>query len=454
MTKPTSVQPTRAQWAALAAVIISSSVAFLDGSVVNLALPALARELHAGFSEQQWVVDGYLLSMSALLLLGGTLGDIFGRKRIYIIGLIGFGLTSLICALMPTAGALVAARVVQGVFGAMLVPGALAIITTNFRPEQRGLAFGRWTAWSSAATAVGPPLGGWLIDAASWRLIFLINLPLIAASLWLGWSSISESRDTHPRRLDLTGGLLAMAALAGITYGLIEGPPQHWPAPTVGALVIGLMLAIAFLFAERRVKDPMLSLDLFRSANFTATNAVTLAMYGALGGLFFGLVIYLQSAVGYSSLQAGLATIPVTICLLLFSSRVGEWSGRIGPRIFMTAGPILSGLGMLWLWPLHAGSPYVTAIFPGILLFGLGLALTVAPLTTTVMASVDERHSGIASAVNNAVARVAGLLVVATLGLFGTAHAYQFTIGLCSSLAIIAGLIAWFTIKNPAKAGH
>lgn len=435
----------------LAAVIISSSVVFLDGSVVNLALPALAREFGASFAAQQWIVDGYLLSLSALILLGGTLGDIFGRKRVYLIGLLGFGLTSLLCAVMPSSGALIAARLLQGVFGALLVPGALAIITTNFTAAQRGKAFGIWTAWSSAATAVGPPLGGYLIDAASWRWIFLINLPLIAISLFLALPAIKETRDSRPRRLDVLGAALAIASLAGITYGLIEGPAQHWPLVSQLAILVGVVLGAVFVYTESRQRDPMLSLSLFRSPNFTATNLVTFAMYGALGGLFFALIIYLQSVMGYSSLQAGLSLIPVTIMLLALSSRVGAWAGRVGPRLFMTAGPITAGLGMALLWPLHPGSSYLTEVLPGIVLFGLGLALTVAPLTTTVMASVDESQSGIASAVNNAVSRVSGLLVVAVLGLLGTAQVYRFSVGLCATLAIIAGLIAWFTIKNPDR---
>jgi EmrB/QacA subfamily drug resistance transporter len=448
-----SAKPNRQQWLALTAVIISSSVVFLDGSVVNLALPALARDLHAGFTAQQWVVDGYLLSLSALILLGGTLGDIFGRKRVYLIGLIGFGLTSLLCAVVPSAGALVAARLLQGVFGALLVPGALAIITTNFASDQRGLAFGRWTAWSSAATAVGPPFGGWLIDVASWRLVFLINLPLIAASLLLALPSIQESRDPNPRRLDLTGALLAMLSLGSLTYALIEGPPRHWPAGLLVLLAAAVVFGVLFVIYEARAKDPMLPLRLFRSPNFSATNIVTFAMYGALGGLFFALVIYLQSVVGYTSMQAGMASLPVTFMLLLLSSRVGALSAKRGPRLFMTLGPIIAGLGMLLLWPLGPGAHYLTHVLPGIILFGLGLAITVAPLTTTVMASVPEISSGIASAVNNAVARVAGLLVVAMLGLFGAsiAQTYHPAIALCAGLALAAGLIAWFTIKNPSR---
>jgi EmrB/QacA subfamily drug resistance transporter len=442
------------QGRALAAVIISSSVVFLDGTVVNLALPAIARELHAGFAAQQWVVDGYLLSLSALILLGGTLGDIFGRKRIYLLGLAGFGLVSLACAVMPTAGALIAARLLQGVFGALLVPGALAIITTNFAPAERGRAFGLWTAWSSAATAVGPPLGGYLIDTTSWRWVFLINLPLIALSLFLALPAIKESRDPHHRRVDFPGVLLAMLSLGSLTYGLIEGPPQHWPAGALLCVIAGLILGLVFIAYESRAADPMLNVKLFHSANFTATNIVTFAMYGALGGLFFALIIYLQSVVGYSSLQAGLSMLPVTILLLLLSPRVGALSAKLGPRLFMTIGPIIAGLGMLWLWPLHHGSSYALGVLPGIVLFGLGLATTVAPLTTTVMASVAEANSGIASAVNNAISRVAGLLVVALLGLFGAtiAATYHPAIALSATLAIIAGLIAYATIKNPRSA--
>jgi EmrB/QacA subfamily drug resistance transporter len=439
---------TKRQLQALIAVTLSSSVVFLDGTVVNLALPKLASSLHAGFTAQQWTVEGYLLTLSALILLGGTLGDIFGRKRVYLMGLLGFGLSSLVCAVAPTAGALVAARLLQGVFGALLIPGALAIIETNFRPEQRGGAFGRWTAWSSAATAVGPLLGGYLIDAVSWRAVFLINLPLVLLSFWLAVPSVHESRDDWPRRVDSWGAGLAMLALAGITYGLIQGPPQHWSAGPVAALVVGAALAVIFVVVERRAADPMLNLALFRSRNFTGANLTTFAMYGALSGFFFAYVIYAQTALGFSSLMAGLSTLPITLCLLLLSRRAGAWSDRYGPRLFMTIGPILAGLGMAALWWLHPGVP-MWAPLPGIIVFGIGMALTVAPLTTTVMAAVDETSAGIASAVNNAVSRVAGLVIIALLGLFGAASSYRFSVALCAGLAIVAGIISWLLIKNP-----
>ncbi len=438
---------TRRQWQALLAVTISSSAVFLDGTVVNLALPQLARELGGGLVAQQWIVEGYMLSLSALILLGGTLGDIFGRKRVYLLGLVGFGLASLVCAAASTAEALVAARIVQGVAGALLVPGALAIIETNFAPAQRGIAFGRWTAWSSAATAAGPLLGGYLIDAVSWRAVFLINLPLVAVSVWLAIQGIRDSRDDWPRRVDIPGAVLAAAALAGLTYGLIEGPPQHWTMLPVGALVLGAALGTGFIWRERRAADPMLNLALFRSRNFTGTNLVTFAMYGALSGFLFAYVIYAQTKLGYSSLAAGLTTLPVTLCMLLLAGRAGRWATRIGARPFMTAGPIILGVSVIILGFLKPGMP-VWAPLPGLILFGLGLSLTVAPLTTTVMAAVKDTDAGIASAVNNAVSRVAGLVVVALLGLWGASHLYAAAVWLCAALAIGAGILAWFWIDH------
>ena len=439
---------TKRQRLALIAVILSSSVVFLDGSIVNLALPKIAHDLGAGFSSLQWVAEGYLLSLSALILLGGTLGDIRGRKRIYMVGLAGFGVTSLLCAVMPSIQTLIAARILQGVFGALLIPGALAIIETNFPAHERGPAFGHWTAWTSAAMAVGPLLGGYLIDTFSWRWIFFINIPLLIASFMLARRGIKESHDPAPRRLDLAGAWLGAMALVGVTYGLIEGPVQHWGWLSSASLGLGVVLAVVFVMVERRVSDPMLSLELFRSQNFDAANLTTFALYGALGGFFFALTIYLQTTVGFSSLEAGLSTLPVTLFLVFLSSRFGAIAGRVGARRFMTAGPILVGLGIFWLWPLHHGAVYWRDILPGICLFGLGMSMTVAPLTTTVMAAVGHAHSGIASAVNNAVARVSGLLIIALLGLLGTAYVYQFTVVLCGVLAIVAGLTSYALLRE------
>jgi len=430
------------------AVIIGSGVVFLDGSVVNLALPKMAEMLSAGFSGQQWIVDGYLLTLSALILLGGSLGDILGRKKIYMWGVVGFGVASLLCALAPTIETLIGARIIQGIFGAMMIPGALALINTNFSADLRGKAIGMWTAATSAIIAGGPLVGGYLIDAVSWQAIFLINVPLLILVVWLGLPAIKESKTATHRKVDWWGAGFAVAALGGLTYGLIEGPVTHWSVPAVGALVMGVVAAGLFVWCEHTRKDPMLPLRLFGSRNFTGVNITTFAMYGALGGFFFILTIYLQTTLGYESMEAGLATLPVSIMLIFLSGRVGAIAGKLGPRWFMTVGPILAGLGILLLLPLHQGSEYLWHILPGILLFGLGLAATVAPLTTTVLASAEEDDSGIASAVNNAVSRVSGLIVVALLGLFGAGQAYQFAVLLCGGLAIVAGILSAVLIRN------
>ena len=439
---------TSQQRRALLAVIIGSGVVFLDGSVVNLALPKMADTLHANFAGQQWVVDGYLLTLSALILLGGSLGDIFGRKKVYLWGALGFGLASLFCAVAPTIEVLVAARLVQGIFGALMVPGALALIETNFSAVQRGKAIGQWTAATSGIIAAGPLVGGYLIDVATWRWIFLLNIPLLLVVAWLGAAAIKESTPEANRKVDIGGALLAVVALGGLTYGLIEGPVSRWEMAPVVSLASGVIAALIFVWWEYSRKDPMLPLRLFRSRNFTGANATTFAMYGALGGFFFIFTIYLQTTLHYSSMMAGLAAFPVTILLMSLSSRIGNLTSRYGPRWFMTVGPILAGLGILMLLPVGPGSEYATDILPGVVLFGLGMATTVAPLTTTVLASVRPYDAGIASAVNNAVSRVSGLFVVAALGVFGAGHAYSFAVLLCGGLAIGAGLLAAGLIRN------
>jgi EmrB/QacA subfamily drug resistance transporter len=434
------------RWA-LAGVILSSSVVFLDGTVVNLALPHIGRQFGGGLADLQWVAEGYLLALSALILVGGTLGDLRGRKRMYLTGLVGFGLTSLLCAAAPSMPLLIAARVLQGVCGALLIPGALAIIETNFEPGQRGSAFGRWTAWTSGAMIVGPLLGGYIIDVWSWRWIFFLNLPLVVASVLLGLANITESRDPKPRRLDWVGATLAALVLAGLTYGLVEGPARQWEPLELGALIAGLVLLPVFLWHQLHTHQPMLEVRLFRSRVFTGVNLMTFAMYGALGGFMFALVIYLQNGLGWTSLAAGLSTMPMTLIMLVLSRRAGEWAAKRGARLFLTVGPWLAAAGMVWLAPLRPGADYLTGVLPGIGLFGLGMALLVAPLTTTVMGAVDEAHVGIASAINNAVARVSGLLVVAVLGLLGVGALYPFATGLSIMLAFLAGLIAWFMLR-------
>lgn len=433
----------------LLATILGSGVVFLDGTIVNLALPHISNSLHAGFSDLQWIADGYLLSLSSLILLGGSLGDIFGRKRAYLIGLAGFGIVSLLCGLSPNVNFLIGFRILQGIFGALLVPGGLAIINTNFSREERGAAIGKWSAWSGILAAIGPLVGGYIIDATSWRWIFFINVPLIILCGLFARRGVEESRDQRVRKVDARGAALAALALAGITYGLIEGPVNKWQAKALVPLIGGFIIAACFILYESRNKDPMVRLSLFRSRNFSGSNTMTFTMYGALAGFMFALVIYMQTKLGYSAIKAGASLLPVSIMLLLFSSRVGRLSTKYGPRYFMTIGPLLAAAGMFLLVNYRPGHSYWWFLLPRVLLFAVGLVLLVAPLTTTVMTSVDESNSGIASGINNAVSRIAGLVVIAVLGLFGTAHVFRFSMILCSILAAAGGIISYLVIQNP-----
>lgn len=433
------------------ALILGSGIAVLDGTVVNLALPKIAADLHAGFSDLQWIADGYLLTLSALILLGGSLGDIFGRKKVYLTGYVGFGVASLLCGLAPTAGFLIAARLLQGIFGALLVPGALAIMNTGFPKETRGTAIGVWSAWIAIFAPLGPLLGGYLLDVSTWRWIFFINPPFVAIGAALAMKYVAESKDTNPRRIDVWGSIFTTLALAGITYGLIEGPADHWAVSSWLPLVLGVLSGLAFLYTEKRSHDPMMPPGLFRSRNFTGSNLMTFLNYGALGGFLFAFVIYVQAALHYSSIKAGVSTLPLPIALFLLSKRFGALSAKIGPRIFMTVGPLLVGLGILMLYGLDNGAGYITHILPAMVIFGLGMSVLVAPLTVTVMASVAESSSGIASGINNVMARVSGLVAVAALGIFGAHSYYKFAILLCGTMALAAGVISWFLIENPPK---
>lgn len=432
----------------LIAVVLGSSVAILDGTIVNLALPSIGAEWHSGYASLQWITDAYALSLSALILLGGSLGDIFGRKKVYLVGVVGFGVASLLCALSPNVETLIGLRVVQGVFGALLVPGALSIINTTFDAATRPQAIGRWTAWSSIAIISGPFVGGWILSVTSWRWIFFINLPLVAVCYLLAAFAANETRDERRRSVDITGALLAAGSLAGFTYGLIEGPANHWQWSQAGALALGALLLVAFLWCEKKRRDPMLKLNLFASRNFTGANIMTFLMYGALGGFSFSLVIYLQTYLHYTPFQAGISMLPISLCMMLFSGKVGKLSAVYGPRLFMTLGPIIAGIGMFLLFFLHTGDSYLLGVLPGVLVFSVGLTLLVSPLTTTVMMAVGEGDSGIASGINNAVARSAGLIVVAMLGLLGAAHAYAFAMALSAGLALLGGIVSFLMIRN------
>jgi EmrB/QacA subfamily drug resistance transporter len=436
---------------ALLATIFGSGIVFLDGTIVNLALPSISKDLGASFSQLQWIADGYLLSLSSLILLGGSLGDILGRKRVFLWGLYGFGLFSLLCGLSQSSESLIIFRVLQGIFGALLVPGSLAIINTNFPQEYRGRAIGLWSAWAGAFTALGPLVGGYLIDAASWRYIFFINIPLILFCIVLTHLGVKETKDVGRRHIDLSGAFFAALALVCITYGLIEGPVDHWRLGSVLPLFLGLIFAIIFHIIEKDKRDPMVPFSLFKSRNFSGSNFMTFAMYGALSGFMFALLIYLQTKMHYSAIKAGVVMLPVTVLMLSLSGKMGALSFKYGPRRFMTIGPLLAGIGILSLINLQPGDSYFAYLLPRVMVFGLGLVTTVAPLTTTVMSSVPKEDSGIASAINNAVSRVAGLIVIALLGLLGAEHVFKFSMALCGVLAILAGIISYITIQNPKK---
>jgi EmrB/QacA subfamily drug resistance transporter len=414
----------RRQRLTLIATILGSTVVFLDATVINVALPAISDDLNAGLAGQQWVVEAYLLTMVSLLLVGGSLGDQFGRRRMFVAGLVGFGATSALCAIAPSDEFLVGARALQGIAGALLVPGSLAIVAATFEGAERGKAVGTWTAWTGIATVLGPAGGGALIGLLSWRAIFWINLPLIAVTVVLTLKAVEESRDPDAfRGIDWTGIVLSAAGLGGPVFALIEQPTHGWSDPLVWVPLVGGIACLAlFLLYEARARHPMLDLGLFRIRNFAVANLTTLAAYAGLIGGFFFVSLYLQQVVGYTPLEAGLATTPISVLLFVLSPRFGRLASGTGPRLPMTAGPIVAGLGLLAMLRVDANADYLADVLPAVLVFGLGLAATVAPLTATVLDSVEERRVGIASGVNNGVSRVAGLLAIAVLGAVISAH--------------------------------
>jgi EmrB/QacA subfamily drug resistance transporter len=402
----------------LIATILGSTIVFLDSTVVNVALPAISDDLDAGLADQQWVVEAYLLALVSLLLVGGSLGDQFGRRRLFMIGLVGFGVTSILCGLAPNTEVLIAGRALQGFAGALLVPGSLAILAATFEGAERGKAVGTWTAWSGIATVLGPAGGGALVEAIGWRAIFWVNVPLIVITLALAWEAVRESRDPQAdRRIDWLGIALSAAGLGLPVYALIQQPTHGWGDPAVFApLVAGVALFAAFLVWESRMSHPVLDLTLFRIRNFAVTNLETLIVYAGLIGALFYVTLFLQQTAGYSPIEAGLATTPISLLLFVLSPRFGKMSTATGPRLPMSIGPIVAGCGLLLMQGIGADADYVSEILPGVVLFGLGLSATVAPLTATALDSVEERHVGVASGINNGVSRVAGLLAIAVLG--------------------------------------
>jgi EmrB/QacA subfamily drug resistance transporter len=454
----------RARWVLLATVL-ASGMTMLDGTVVNVALPAIGRDLDAAIDGLQWTVNGYTLTLAALILLGGSLGDRFGRRRMLLVGVAWFALASLLCGLAPNLLVLVLARALQGVGGALLTPGSLAILQASFREQDRARAIGAWTGLGGIAGALGPFAGGWLVETVGWRWVFFLNLPLAAVVILVALRHVPESSDPEMARgLDVPGAVLAALGLAGLTYGLIAWPDRGFGSPVVwGSLLAGVVGLVAFVVVESRSASPMLPLEVFRNRLFTATNVVTFAVYAALSGVFFVLVVELQVVAGFSPIASGAALLPVTIIMLFLSARGGALGQRIGPRIPMTVGPLVAALGVLSLARIGPDASFLVDVLPGTIGLGLGLSLTVAPLTATVLGAVEVRHAGIASGVNNAVARAAGLLAVAAVPLFAgitnQVYADPVRFGQAASRAIVAcavllavgGLLSWLTVRTPSR---
>jgi EmrB/QacA subfamily drug resistance transporter len=456
----------RGRWV-LAATVLGSSMAMLDSTVVNVALPDIGKSLGASLGGLQWTVSAYTLTLAGLILLGGSLGDRLGRRKVFLVGVVWFALASALCGLAPSIGVLIGARVLQGIGGALLTPGSLAIIQASFDPGDRARAVGAWSGLGGVAGAAGPLLGGWLVQAAGWRWVFFLNLPLAAAVIAVTIRHVPETRDvTATGKFDIAGATLAALALGGITYALIQAPESGNPVLVTGAAVLGVLAAAAFLLTERhRTRHPaptpaMMPLDVFASRQFSAVNLITFLVYAALGGVLFLLVVQVQVVAHYSPLKAGTTLLPVTLLMLGFSARSGALAQRIGPRWPMTAGTAICAVGLLLMTRIGPGASYFTDVLPAVTVFAVGLVLTVAPLTATVLASADVRHAGVASGVNNAVARAAGLLAVAGLpavvGLGAASYQLpgQFNSGfhkaaiVCAGLLVAASVLSAVLIRN------
>ncbi|MGH8963356.1 MAG: DHA2 family efflux MFS transporter permease subunit [Jatrophihabitantaceae bacterium] len=453
--------------AVLAATVIGSGMVFLDGTIANVAVKHIGQDFHAGFTALQWVLNAYTLTLASLILLGGSLGDRLGRRRIFLLGVTWFALASLACAVAPNEQVLIAARAVQGIGGALLTPGSLAIISASFVVEDRAKAVGAWSGLSGVSTALGPLLGGWLVQDYSWRWAFAINVPLAAVVLVLGVRHMPESRSTHRYpHLDVIGTVLIAAALAALTYGTTRAGTSGWSATAIGITAVGVLLAVLFVLVERIKPDPLVPLGLFRDRTFNGTNLMTLLTYAALSAFLFLFVLNLQVSAGYGALAAGLSTLPLTVLMLLLSARSGALASRIGPRVQLIAGPLLAAVGLLLTLRIdsthHSYLPYV---LPGVLVFGLGLTTLVAPLTATVMSSAPSDDVGVASGVNNAISRAGGLLAVAVLpplaGLHGEAyrevsvmvHGYRVVTLCCVGLLVLAALVITLTVSAGRSKG-
>ncbi|MFE6094738.1 MFS transporter [Streptomyces massasporeus] len=445
----------------LLTTVLGSSMAMLDSTVVNVALPRIGRDLDANLSALQWTVNAYMVTLAGLILLGGALGDRFGRRKVFVVGVVWFAVASLLCGIAPDAGVLIAARALQGVGGALLTPGSLALIQASFHPDDRGRAVGLWSGFGGIGAAVGPFVGGWLVDGPGWRWVFLLNVPLALVCVPVAMRHVPESGGGQRAqgRFDVLGAVLGALALALVTYALIEA--GEGGLVVVVSAVAGLAAAVAFVVVERRRPDPMMPLDIFASRQFTAVNLVTLCVYAALGGFFFLAALQLQVVVGYSALAAGTALLPTTVLMLLLSARSGELADRIGPRIPLTVGPLLCAAGMLMMLRVGPGASYVTDVLPALVVLGLGLVTLVAPLTATVLGSVSVVRAGLASGINNAAARAAGLLAVAALPLlvgmgeeayrepaaFDTA--FDKAMGWCAGALVAGSVIAAAVVRRP-----
>ncbi|MFD8301579.1 MFS transporter [Streptomyces sp. NPDC059690] len=443
----------------LLTTVLGSSMAMLDSTVVNVALPRIGRDLDANLAALQWTVNAYMLTLAGLILLGGSLGDHYGRRKIFVVGVVWFASASLLCGLAPTAGVLIAARALQGVGGALLTPGSLALIQASFHPDDRGRAVGLWSGFGGIGAAVGPFLGGWLVDGPGWRWVFLLNVPVALLCAPVALRHVPESRDGRSHgRFDVLGAVLGALTLGLLTYALIEA--RQGSLVVVLTAVAGLAAGVAFVYVEKRSPDPMMPLDIFASRQFTAVNLVTLCVYGAFGGFFFLAALELQVALGWSALAAGTALLPTTAMMLLFSARSGALADRIGPRIPLTVGPLLCAAGMLLMLRVGPGASYAADVLPALLVLGTGMVTLVAPLTATVLASVDTARAGLASGVNNAAARAAGLIAVAALPLLAGMgpeaylspnafdDAFHRAMLLCAGVLVVGAVVAFATVRS------